>query len=158
MKSVKANRTRNYEELSYYSGGAANVSPASQFIRQYYHTSDGERPKMEKVAQPEEEKNFIYSNQKEDITIQPYNFTPMSNKNEKCLSNISMGRMSNSDSIREEESPFYLKRRIRSSNPHARTKRTALPLISKAFFKHTRDGQRTPGNQLNLLDEDLQGC
>ena len=50
-------------------------------------------------------------------------------------------------SVNEETSPFFLKRRIRSSNPHARTKRA--PLISKAFFKkQTRDGIRKKQEQL----------
>lgn len=45
--------------------------------------------------------------------------------------NSDIGRKINT----EEDSPFFIKRRIRSSNPHTRIKRKAHPMISKIFNK-----------------------
>ena len=55
--------------------------------------------------------------------------------------NSDIGRKINT----EEDSPFFIKRRIRSSNPHARIKRKAHPMISKIFNKKMSQH----GNKMN---------
>jgi hypothetical protein len=124
------------------SNNAKITNKASNFIR-YFHTADGIR----------ENKNNIY----QSSSLDPYKGSPPYIHNndlddgvfnpKQCRSNADRSTINSETGPRikhEEDSPFFIKRRIRSSNPASRIKRQPHPMISKHFFKKqmSRQGAR----------------
>lgn len=105
----------------------------------YFHTSDGARKHSNASLGPYRDSQ-PYLHQNEDINTQNNFKLYRSNLEGSTLSSEVRWR-----SNPEEDSPFFIKRRIRSSNPHARVKRKAHPMISKHFFKKqmSRHGNRS---------------
>lgn len=128
------------------------MNPTSSYIR-YFHTSDGARTKANvnnssSLDPYQDSPPYIQHSGSSDFlgTCKP--FQP---KVDRSTINSEIGPRVNE----EEDSPFFIKRRIRSSNPHTRIKRKPHPMISKQFFKKqmSRDGVRNkPGT---TRDEDV---
>lgn len=129
------------------------TNKASNFIR-YFHTADGVRQK----------KNNIY----QSSSLDPYRDSPPYIQHndlddgvsipKQCRSNADRSTINSETGPRiqhEEDSPFFIKRRIRSSNPHARVKRQPHPMISKHFFKKQMSRQGTRNKPPTSRESDI---
>lgn len=125
------------------------LGKVSSYIR-YFHTSDGAR-----------NRNTNYYN---SSSLDPYHdcppyiqhsgssdflgtWKPFKTKDDRSTINSESGAR-----LHEEDSPFFIKRRIRSSNPHTRIKRKPHPMICKQFFKKqmSRRGARKDISKCSL--------
>jgi hypothetical protein len=113
-----------------------SMAAASSYIC-YFHTSDGARTKV--------------NNYNNNSGLDPYRdnsaYIQHSGTSDFFLNKADRSTINSETGPRlhqEEDSPFFIKRRIRSSNPHARIKRKPHPVISKHFFKKqmSRHGAR----------------
>jgi hypothetical protein len=110
-----------------------NLSKAGQYVR-YFHTSDGARNRnpnyynSSSLDPYHDSPPYIQHSESSDFlgTCKPFK----GGKADRSTINSEAGAR-----LQEEDSPFFIKRRIRSSNPHARVKRNPHPMISKHFFK-----------------------
>lgn len=120
-----------------------------QYVR-YFHTSDGIRKNNNASLEPYKDSQPYFPPQKGEINLQNSLKVYRSH-----LENSTLSSEVRTRSTPEEDSPFFIKRRIRSSNPHARVKRKAHPMISKHFFKKqmSRHGNRSK----LLIQDDGQG-
>lgn len=118
---------------------------AQQYVR-YFHTSDGARKHNNASLEPYKDSLPYFQQQKGEVNLQ--NSLKIYRSH---LENSTLSSEVRSKSNPEEDSPFFIKRRIRSSNPHARVKRKAHPMISKHFFKKQMSRH---GNRSKLLIQD----
>ncbi|CAI2372557.1 unnamed protein product [Moneuplotes crassus] len=116
-----------------------------QYVR-YFHTSDGIRRHNNASLEPYKDSLPYFQQSKGEINLQ--NSLKIYRSH---LENSTLSSEARSRSNPEEDSPFFIKRRIRSSNPHARVKRKAHPMISKHFFKKQMSRH---GNRSKLLIQD----
>ncbi|CAI2372713.1 unnamed protein product [Moneuplotes crassus] len=116
-----------------------------QYVR-YFHTSDGARKHNNPNPNPYRDSQPYLQ---QDVSMNSQNSLQMYRSH---LENSTINSEVRARSCPEEDSPFFIKRRIRSSNPHSRVKRKVHPVISKHFFKKqmSRHGNR---NKL-LIQED----
>ena len=117
------------------------LNKASSYVR-YFHTSDGARNRNNvyngsSLDPYRDSPPYIQHSESSDFlgTLKPYKASA-----DRSTINSETGPRINA----AEDSPFFIKRRIRSSNPHARVKRKPHPMISKHFFKKqmSRHGAR----------------
>jgi len=108
-----------------------NVNKAGPYVR-YFHTSDGARNRANNYNASSldpyrDSPPYIHHSGSSDFlgTCKPFK-----SKADRSTINSETGTRLN-----EEDSPFFIKRRIRSSNPNTRVKRKPHPMISKHFFK-----------------------
>lgn len=108
------------------------------YIR-YFHTSDGIRKHNNASLEPYRDSQPYL--QQKDSDVKHNSFKLYRNNAEGSTISSEVRSRTNP----EEDSPFFIKRRIRSSNPHGRVKRKAHPMISKHFFKKqmSRHGNRS---------------
>lgn len=124
----------------------------SSYVR-YFHTSDGARNKANinnssSLDPYQDSPQYIQHSGSSDFLG---TWKPFKPKVDRSTINSETGPRIHE----EEDSPFFIKRRIRSSNPHSRIKRKPHPMISKQFFKKqmSRDGVRNkPGT---TRDDDM---
>jgi len=118
------------------SRSSGNKNPL--YVR-YFHTSDGARTKINSSSLEPYRDNQPYVQNNESSSL-PRSFIKYKDNHER--SSVSSENRERMD--KEEDSPFFIKRRIRSSNPAGRIKRKAHPEISKHFFRKqlTRHGTR----------------
>lgn len=136
--TATSNSTKKIRE---YSGDGRSIVPkASSYIR-HFHTSDGARNRnsnnsssLDPYRNPPP---YIQHSESSDFLG---TWKPFQNKADRSTINSEIGPRLHE----EEHSPFFIKRLIRSSNPHSRVKRKAHPMISKQFFKKqmSRHGAR----------------
>ena len=105
----------------------------------YFHTSDGARTKINCSSLEPYRDSQPYLQNSETSSL-PGSFKMYKDNNERSTVNSEIREQIN----KEEDSPFFIRRRIRSSNPGGRIKRKAHPMISKHFFRKqmTRHGTR----------------
>lgn len=122
-----------------------NLSKVGPYVR-YFHTSDGARNRnpnyynSSSLDPYHDSPPYIQHSESTDFlgTCKPFR-----TKADRSTINSETGAR-----LQEEDSPFFIKRRIRSSNPHSRVRRKPHPMISKHFFKKQMSRRGTRANQM----------
>ena len=117
---------------NYDSNSSDGMNQTSPYIR-YFHTSDGARNKANMNASSsldpyQDSPPYMQHSGSSDFLG---TWKPFQPKVDRSTINSETGPRLHE----EEDSPFFIKRRIRSSNPHARIKRKPHPMIWRQFFK-----------------------
>lgn len=135
-----------------------NLQKVGQYVR-YFHTSDGARNRQSNYYNSSsldpyhDSPPYVQHSESSDFlgTCKPFKPNGRNIQNGRqgdrsTINSESGSRLTHDDGV--EDSPFFIKRRIRSSNPHARVKRKPHPMISRQFFKKqmSRRGTRCKMN------------